>query len=125
LPGYKRDERCFCNGFTTINVNFPTGDLTGKTVSGFYQINSAAPLAVEELPAENNTYTLYPNPATSNIFVKGLNGPALLQVYDAVGSLMLQLKGKNVNVKSLPAGAYSLHIVLEDGKVINKRFIKE
>jgi len=116
----------YANGFTTINVNFPTGDLTGKTVSGFYQINSAsAEDVLKKSAAEDNSYSLYPNPATNDIFVKGLNSPALLQVYNAAGSLVLQLKGKNVNVQSLPAGFYSLHIVLAGGKVINKRFIKE
>ncbi len=116
----------YANGVTTINITFPTGDLTGKTVSGFYQINSGAVGEVlGQSAAEDNTLSLYPNPATNNVVVKGLNSPALLQVYNAAGNLVLQSKGKNVNIRSLPAGYYSLHMVLVNGKVINKHFIKK
>jgi Secretion system C-terminal sorting domain len=68
----------------------------------------------------DNLIQLFPNPASSWVYVKSiLNNPAKqVQVYDAAGRLVTLLSGQSptLDVSDLSAGFYSLRII-RDGDV--------
>jgi hypothetical protein len=61
-------------------------------------------------------YSVYPNPASTELFIKTKNGTPLgeIFVYDAMGKLYLHLKERNqagsINVSSMPIGNYLIKI---------------
>ena len=73
--------------------------------------------------------TVYPNPATSSVIVKGSH-IAKIQVVDNLGRVvgnhsLSDANNPSINVGSLSAGAYHLRVRTTDGKVNSVEFIKK
>lgn len=77
--------------------------------------------------ALDNAYNMYPNPS-ANIFhidYSGLNGEAVVNIYDINGKLVLsqEMVGKTIiDAGNLSDGIYNVNIVNSEG-VVNKRLI--
>ena len=77
---------------------------------------------------------VYPNPATETVFVT-LDGGAQIDniiLYDLQGRIVgannnspLQTGSANLNVKSLPAGIYLLHVTDADGNIYHHKIVKK
>ncbi|MFM7664191.1 MAG: T9SS type A sorting domain-containing protein, partial [Bacteroidota bacterium] len=71
----------------------------------------------------NGTWALYPSPTEGTLYVRGLNQPKLVEIFDLSGrklTLVLDYKdGDQINVMSLSTGIYQVSI---EGKI--QRFIK-
>ena len=77
---------------------------------------------------------VYPNPATETVFVT-LDGDAEIDnitLYDLQGRIVgannnspLQTGSANLNVKSLPAGIYLLHVTDADGNIYHHKIVKK
>ena len=65
---------------------------------------------------------IYPNPASKNINIKGLNAKAQVKIYDTLGRKVLELQidtdNNTIDVSKLK-GMYSVNVVTQD-KSVNK-----
>ncbi|MDH7463143.1 zinc-dependent metalloprotease [Chitinophagaceae bacterium 26-R-25] len=84
--------------------------------------------------AEENNFTVYPNPVQSMLNVecnKETNKALTATIFSIDGKLIKQTKASNfgkkmnVDVTNLPAGQYILRLIPENGKVVNMKFIKQ
>ncbi|MDR2009064.1 MAG: C10 family peptidase [Bacteroidales bacterium] len=71
--------------------------------------------------------TIYPNPATNNLTINGLEGKATAQVYDIYGKLLMNinnLQDGSVDVSSLASGIYFVKVENKNN-TRTMRFIKQ
>ena len=75
---------------------------------------------------EDNRVEVYPNPASETLRVEGLEATEI-QVYNALGQLVKEVRGANeVNVSGLPEGLYLLRITDTEGiKHVARVAVKE
>lgn len=126
----------YASGQTAITFDTFTGDNRGKTNTQFYTPNSGSLMANANIntlgqpldsDAKNSVegISIYPNPATSIIYVKGLSGAADIEVYNLAGRKFSTVYGTQVDVSKLQPGVtYFLRIHVNNGVVI-KQFIKQ
>lgn len=92
-----------------------------------YSINFMSPLGVNS--TEKEPWSIYPNPSTGLVTIKGLNGEeARLDIYTISGQKVSSVKVKDkaqLNVSSLPSNLYLFKIHLSNGSVENIRFLKQ
>lgn len=121
----------YASGFTTLNINFSTGNETGKVKTGFYNKISGGRTAAESqsLSPENQplaeaNIVIYPNPADEVIHVDGIADGATLEVYDITGRRVITTTKRQVNIGHLSSGAYAIRI-FSNGAVTSRIFIKK
>jgi len=82
-------------------------------------------MIVSAIPSTGNASIYpYPNPVKNVLHISGLDAPAPIEVYDALGKKVLEDNGMSVNTDMLPGGLYFLNIKL-DGKSQSFKFFKE
>jgi len=77
--------------------------------------------------SEEIIISLFPNPATTNLYVKGIRSRSKLQVFNALGSTVLKTyveDGKAVSVSNLQSGFYLAKIVSNDAVFVKRIVIK-
>ena len=72
---------------------------------------------------------LYPNPVQNELRLQYSSDvqPKQIEFYDLQGRLV-QTQSKNLeslNMAGLPAGTYTMRVLLEDGKVFSDKVVKE
>ena len=147
LQNTSDDEYTFT--FTAVNYAYQPGDtveyyLFAKDESGRVEkhpyIGAADPHVftitgeVGVTERESLQMRVYPNPATETVFVT-LDGGAQIDniiLYDLQGRIVgannnspLQTGSANLNVKSLPAGIYLLHVTDADGNIYHHKIVKK
>jgi len=98
-----------------------TGVISGSPASCFSGISiSWVPVntAVQNVELEK-LYSVYPNPAISNIYVSG-NDVNEVEICSISGRSLIVSREQNVNVSSLPKGAYLAVIKAKNGTVVKK-----
>ncbi len=117
---FRRTNGVLFNNFqtdfgTSVEQNFYVGNLTG-----FDELSS------------NIDYDVYPNPASQQLTVAGLNGSSKskeLHIYSSVGQLVYQsiipagADFVNINISGLSAGLYCVIISNADGQSVKKVMI--
>ena len=83
----------------------------------------------------NNSFTIYPNPATSNInlYSNANFYKADIQMFDAIGRIVYAQVNKNIskgsiiniNLSHLPKGVYSIRIQSDNNETIVKKLIQQ
>ncbi len=72
---------------------------------------------------------LYPNPARSELIIKGLNSNETVNIYDVTGRKIKQAKANNaelvIPLEKLKEGLYYAHIISADGVATVHKFIKQ
>jgi uncharacterized delta-60 repeat protein len=102
-------------------VRYKAGNISLTVVPAIAEINNA-PLS--------ETIILAPNPVKDVVHINNLDPSATsaLSVMNAFGKMMLYATARNKNysldIKSLPAGVYYLHIIINK-KITNIKFVKE
>jgi hypothetical protein len=99
------------------------GNPNVKVKSGYITIKSIIS-GMKEI--QNDKVTVYPNPTTSYIQVKGVEGKANLSLYGIDGKLMLTKQftdNETISVSTLPKGIYLAKICTKDG-LIEKKLVK-
>ncbi len=74
--------------------------------------------AVNNFSSDSQTITLYPNPASSEVFISGIEGKQTLEIFSISGALVKKSVAENgsaINVSNLRQGVY---IVKVDGKTV-------
>jgi hypothetical protein len=83
-------------------------------------------LGINEIKLEDNSITLYPNPASESINISSENIIKYLEIYNPLGQKVYQIevnnKSKSININSLPKGIYIIGVNTEKG-YINKKLI--
>ena len=119
------DGGCLIVGYsTTVGVS--------ETRSLFVlKLNSEGTLSIPEVGTDNrpHAYTLFPNPVDDQLHLEFSPDvrPSVVELYDIQGRLVRsQGKGlENVDMSELPAGTYTLRIVMEDGKAYSDKVVKQ
>ena len=77
-------------------------------------------------PLNNNSFSVYPNPANDKLFIKGFKNGMELIIIDITGREMKleKLEGNEININRLVAGLYFIRINFE-GSIITANFIKQ
>ena len=68
----------------------------------------------------NDQIEVYPNPASNNIYIAGINQEISYQLYDLKNQLLAEGRSKTIDVAHLANGMYSLRIKTEDGIATRK-----
>ena len=74
--------------------------------------------AVNDLSSDSQSITLYPNPASSEIFISGFEGKQTVEIFSISGVRVLKTSVENgsvINISNLRQGVY---IVKVDGKTV-------
>lgn len=72
---------------------------------------------------KENNVLVYPNPASSNIYLRNCNG-CLKQLFDMNGRLLLQTEDDEINLSGFDNGIYLLQIKNNDGSFFRTKIIK-
>lgn len=79
------------------------------------------------LPSKN-AFSIYPNPAREEIFIKNLPANSeTIKVYDVVGKQIQELPAtvNAIHINKLPEGVYWLEVQSKDAAVARQKFIKK
>jgi hypothetical protein len=86
---------------------------------------------VDGITENNNSFVVYPNPATDNITINGLNNFSDVRILDLTGKIVHQINSINTNTIQLnlndliSAGTYLIYINNVDGSTsVEKLIIK-
>ena len=92
------------------------------------KLTSEGTVGTDEIIVSEET-VFYPNPVKSRLHVKcpTESQPQALQIYDPQGRLVLtQSKGlESIDMESLPAGIYTIRVIMENGNVFSDKVVKE
>lgn len=74
----------------------------------------------------NKKPSLYPNPATDDIYIEGLNDMKGYKILDASGRLIKEGNSSKdmINITDLPKGNYIIQLILKE-KIFSSKFIKK
>ena len=117
-------------GFTYTElegITTPSFDVTGIVSDGTFIYagisngclnSSVAQMVVGVNELNENTFSVYPQPADQEIFFSNVNEPKTVKAFDATGKMvMLENNVTNVlNVSTLSPGFYVLHVTNRNGK---------
>lgn len=91
----------------------------GEEFAGYKKILFAeTETGIDEM--EISSVYVYPNPVVNTLYIQGVEEGTLLEVYNLAGKTLLQEKGVELNVTSLPSGTYILRIDQQYVKFIKK-----
>jgi hypothetical protein len=116
----------YCTATTGISI--PTIDQrgyfrTGIQDAGAYELGGT--LSVGKEIFQNNSVSIYPNPAREMVTISGLTNVNSIKVYSTLGSMIKEIYNKNqINVSDLSAGAYIM-MIESNGQKVSKRIIIE
>jgi hypothetical protein len=76
-----------------------------------------------------NSYSLYPNPSNGIVTIKSVDKIKTLKVYNMIGNLVMIKNISNtqsiLNIEHLTNGVYFMELNLDNGSLINSKFIKK
>ncbi len=102
---------------SNLQIIYTVGEVNIQEFQGGFQVSEGFinPLVLETLSVVNsilssNAIVLFPNPATTNIFIKGLEKKTKYIVYDTSGKKILEgvlfLANSQVDISHLQSGYY-------------------
>lgn len=88
-----------------------------------FKYESYWPTDVKGAVANDNTITLYPNPATNVLHINTSEAYTQGRIYNSMGQIVqvVNANSQQVNVSELPAGNYYLQLTI-DNKMMSKQF---
>ena len=95
-----------------------------------FKVNADGTVGMKEIIGEEQIpYIYWPNPTQNELYLQYSPDvkPKQIELYDLQGRLVRsQSKGlENLNMVGLPAGTYTMRVMLEDGKVFSDKVVKE
>ncbi|WPR71976.1 T9SS type A sorting domain-containing protein [Flavobacterium sp. NG2] len=83
-------------------------------------------LSTSSFESDSNAVSVYPNPVQNTLNVASGQNVSSVAIYNMLGqNVASQAGGNEVNVSVLKSGIYVAKVTLENGAVVNERFIKE
>ena len=133
------DDLLGSNGAVSFYIkpiaNLPEGTQIHNKTAIYFDFNQPVPTnavintlndSITGIPiTANYSIILYPNPATTQLFIKTENiQPVSITVYDVDGrKIFTQPFKAEVNINQLRSGVYSMEVNSNEG-VVRKRFVK-
>ena len=122
----------YCNADATADGFVVTGKAlkTGETLNYFYYfVHDDGLVGTSEAEAFIRPYMFYPNPTQNELHLQYSPDvqPKQIELYDLQGRLV-RSQSKNLeslNMAGLPAGTYTMRVMLEGGKVFSDKVVKE
>jgi hypothetical protein len=124
-------------GNTDAPSYYETVDNTPLSGQSFYKLENTdadgqhyfSPIVMVDAGGNPNLFTLYPNPASSNLIItRSGTGPYTIEVYNCLGQTMRVVpnygSGKSLDVSGWPAGIYFVHILAAGNSVVKTVVIK-
>jgi hypothetical protein len=68
---------------------------------------------------------LYPNPANDIITISNIKAFREIEIYNAVGLLVMKTQLQQINISNLATGSYYIKIFKNDNTFVEKRFVKQ
>lgn len=104
-------------------TSFTTGTVVTKEFN-FDANESALTVGMKDAKLTSDFVNLYPNPASGNLYIKGLEGlHYTAEILDMTGKCVMNFSGSNsINVSSLNTGLYFVKLNV-DGNLITKRVV--
>lgn len=93
-----------------------------KDVTASYSDNCSS-LSINDF--ELVSISIYPNPVKNTLFIELEETLVNMEVFNVVGTKILESESSNINVSNLSSGLYLLKVYAKDGKIGIKRFLKE
>ncbi|MEX1193047.1 MAG: T9SS type A sorting domain-containing protein [Brumimicrobium sp.] len=106
-----------CNGDTLKASN------SVYTAAGYfeYPFTEVGFLGVDNNDLTATSPTLYPNPASDKVYIKGINEAESIMIYNNQGKMVKRTQSTEIDVSLLKAGSYFVHIFESE----NRRFIRK
>jgi photosystem II stability/assembly factor-like uncharacterized protein len=105
-------SNCYSGGFNT-----------SSTVGGMFKTSSS--LGVSNINKVMKGLSIYPNPTKGEVYVKADKKIKSSSILDLSGKSVLKSTSENINISSLPKGAYLMLIEFTDGTTSSEKVIKE
>lgn len=118
------DLRYIVQDFPHVNkILSSTSDDSDKTRTK-YNYNNV--LSLDKVPnAREINLKVYPNPTKDFVSVKSSESIKSIDVFSALGNIILSTSDMNLNVSQFSKGIYLMNISLDNGSTVVKRLIKE
>jgi hypothetical protein len=115
----------FNNGSGGVGTN-QTPDLKGITKEFWYDWTKGELLGTNDFDYSDYQLRLYPNPASETINIQTVNTIDEVQIYDAKGMLIKNIKSPSltIDISDLSNGVYHFKFLTDNQKVIVKQVVK-
>ena len=100
---------------------FNSGNIGVSTMSHFFMLQPGANIAPDAVSVPvvtpDDSFTVFPNPASDFLVIDGFHGQSALELYDLQGKMVKRwnelpvLPGLHIDVANVPNGMYSLRLV--------------
>jgi photosystem II stability/assembly factor-like uncharacterized protein len=114
------------SGTHSLNSMFFVGSKPGYAVGNDIVMKYTNTTGNDDIMADDMTINIFPNPATTSLFIDGLENTAIVEIYDISGKLLLskQLNGNQLDISMIEKGLYFIKLSAKEGSVVRK-FVKE
>lgn len=82
-------------------------------------------LGFEEMNANQNTISVYPNPAENQLNIVSKEEIKSVEIFNLSGQKVGSMKGSSVNVSHLSKGTYVVKVATTSGKINTQKFVKK
>ncbi len=130
--GYRVEERSYT---TEVSYGYIDGELVQivNRIAHILRINLYGSKLTGTLQGTGISLTkpdeisIYPNPVSGHIYFANLNENARIKIININGETVVNnhINNPEINVSHLPSGPYLLQVILPDGKLLTRKFIKE
>lgn len=111
-------------GLTTLGgVNFYSAAPPNLSTGTYYVDNFIFRMDDVAVQENENRFTIYPNPVTSVLNIKG-NEILLVEIFNLVGQKLYSGTETSINVESYISGTYFVKVITEKGTYTKKAIIK-
>jgi hypothetical protein len=113
-------------GYTTDSVYVAfvnNSDNMFKLALDSIQLVRDVPLSINDIENEFPTISVYPNPASEQIYVNG--DVASVKVYSLTGQEMIATNSNTIQVGHFPSGVYLVNAITSKGTLVRTRFVKK
>lgn len=114
------DDNIYVTGqFRSSSISFSSHSLQNANTSfaDVFVAKYGEDIGVGMENVEHNIYSVFPNPATTEITVNGFS-PTYLKLLNAVGQMVVMSKGNKLSIGDLPQGLYVLQMFDGNGQQV-------
>lgn len=128
-PGLYYDDLKSCNNVGVYKTNTSSNTTTNLTLENEYLRKLMPNQFQSTIDTNNDDISIYPNPGTDIVTIKGMTFSGKIQLYDMIGRLVLEQDLRSplstIDISQLSNGVYNYSITKQGQKVYTGKIIKE